>query len=312
MKQFWLLGALFATLAACSSGSNGSATETSPAVATLLIQGVPSDSATVGSPYVFMPSLHSSDTAGIRFDVEGLPVWAHFEPSTGALSGTPSISAVGLSAGIVISARDGVNTSAIGPFTIRVNPPNAGSGTASAAATVPGIGGTPAGVVLADQPYSFTPTATDPARAVLTFSIQNAPRWASFNNVTGELSGTPTVADVGTFSEITVSVSDGAHSSALPQFSIVVTETARGSATLTWTAPTDNTDGTPLTNLAGYRIYYGNRADALTQTISVDNAGTTDYVVGNLTPGTWYFSITALTSVHAESPQSAVRTTAVL
>jgi hypothetical protein len=98
----------------------------------------------------------------------------------------------------------------------------------------------------------------------------------------------------------------------LAQFSIAVTETAQGQATLTWVPPTQNTDGTALTNLAGYRIYYGNQASSLTLTIEIDNPGTTDYVVGNLTPGTWYFTISALSSAHTESAESAVQNAAVM
>jgi len=163
-----------------------------------------------------------------------------------------------------------------------------------------------------ERAYSFTPTAADTGGDALTFSVQNAPSWAAFNSGTGELSGTPTAADVGTFSKIILSVSDGTRSASLPQFSIAVTESAQGNATLTWVPPTQNTDGTALTNLAGYRIYYGSRTNALTQTIQIDNPGTTDYVVSNLTAGTWYFAITAVSSTHAESAESTVENTAVM
>lgn len=176
----------------------------------------------------------------------------------------------------------------------------------------PSIGGTPSGAAVANLPYSFTPSAAGPSGDALTFSVQHAPSWASFNSSTGEIFGTPNSADVGTFSSISVSVSDGIRSASLAQFSIVVTETANGSVSLTWAPPTFNTNDTALTNLAGYYIYYGNHADALTQTIQVTNAGATDYVVGNLSPGTWYFAVSAYSSDNAESTESVVTTTAVL
>jgi hypothetical protein len=196
--------------------------------------------------------------------------------------------------------------------TVPVTPPVGGTTPPPASALPPSIGGTPSGAVVANMPYSFTPSAADPYGDALTFSIQNAPSWATFSTDTGEISGTPTAADVGTFSRISVSVSDGARSASLAQFSIVVTDTANGTVSLTWAPPTFNTDDTALTNLAGYRIYYGNHAGALTQTIQVPNAGATDYVVGNLSPGTWYFAISALSSANTESTESAVTTTAVL
>src|SRR5690606_18051920 len=56
----------------------------------------------------------------------------------------------------------------------------------------------------------------------LTFSISNRPSWASFDSATGRLSGTPGAADVRTYSNIVISVSDGEASAALPGFSIVV------------------------------------------------------------------------------------------
>ena len=77
-----------------------------------------------------------------------------------------------------------------------------------------------------------------------------------------------------------------------------------GEATLRWIAPTQNTDGSPLTNLAGYRIYYGASSTQLTQTIQLANAGLTTYVVRDLAPGTWYFAVTAYNSAGVESALS--------
>jgi hypothetical protein len=79
-----------------------------------------------------------------------------------------------------------------------------------------------------------------------------------------------------------------------------------GQATLSWMAPDENTDGTPLTNLAGYRIYYGTVADVLDQVIDIPSVGVTTYVVENLTAGTYYFSIRAYNSAGAESALSNV------
>jgi hypothetical protein len=154
--------------------------------------------------------------------------------------------------------------------------------------------------------YSFTPTTTDPSGAALTFDIKNAPSWGTFNSATGELSGTPTAADVGTYANITIGVSDGTTSVSVPAFQITVTQNANGSATLSWVAPTENTNGTPLMNLAGYRIYYGTSATALTHTVQIANPGILTYLVSNLSPGTWYFSIGDYTSANVESGASVV------
>lgn len=77
-----------------------------------------------------------------------------------------------------------------------------------------------------------------------------------------------------------------------------------GAVTLNWTAPTENTDGTPLTNLAGYDIHYGTEPGDYTQSIPVDNPGLATYVVDNLMSGTYYFSVSAVNSAGTESPLS--------
>lgn len=76
-----------------------------------------------------------------------------------------------------------------------------------------------------------------------------------------------------------------------------------GSATLSWTAPTQNTDGSSLTNLGGYRIVYGTSATAMTQSVQLSNPALTSYIVSDLAPGTWYFAAIALTAA-AQSDQS--------
>lgn len=78
-------------------------------------------------------------------------------------------------------------------------------------------------------------------------------------------------------------------------------------ASLSWVAPTDNTDGSRLTDLAGYNIYYGTESSALTQTIQVSNPAALSYTVTGLAKGTtWYFQVTSYSSAGEESAPSAV------
>ena len=186
---------------------------------------------------------------------------------------------------------------------------------ASATASVPtsvkstqiSLSGTPLGSVTAGQAYSFTPVLSN-ANSRVAFSIQNQPSWASFSASTGTLSGTPKAADAGTYAHIVISVSSGQTTVSLPAFSISVLEaaSATGSADVSWTPPTTYTDGSTLTNLAGYNIYYGTSPASLTRKVQVTTIGLTDYVIGGLTSGTWYFAVTAYTSTGAESGLSNV------
>jgi hypothetical protein len=84
------------------------------------------------------------------------------------------------------------------------------------------------------------------------------------------------------------------------------TSSSASSVTLTWVAPTDNTNGTPLTDLAGYHIHYGTSPDNLTQVIELAGTGNTEFELSGLTPGTYYFSITAYTTMGTESAESDV------
>jgi hypothetical protein len=98
------------------------------------------------------------------------------------------------------------------------------------------------------------------------------------------------------------SAADGSGASA-GSTSASSTESA-DSVTINWIPPTENTNGSPLTNLAGYNIHYGTSSASLTKTISISNPGIATYVVGNLTPGRYYFAVAAVNSAGTESPLS--------
>ncbi len=265
------------------------------------ISGTPATHVTAGQTYGFQPMATDPEGKRLTFSMVNRPAWASFNTTTGELSGTPTTTEVGSYPSVGISVSNGTLSAALAQFSITVSKP-----AAPAAPESPTISGTPLASVVAGNAYSFTPTTTDPSGAALTFSVKNAPSWATFNSATGELSGTPTTADVATYSNITISVSNGTTSVSLPAFPIAVTQMANGSATLQWVAPTENTNGTALTNLAGYRIYYGTSATAMTQTVQITNPDIVTYEVSNLSPGTWYFSARSYTSANVESNASAV------
>jgi hypothetical protein len=148
-----------------------------------------------------------------------------------------------------------------------VTPP-ASTGTDSSTSTgsTP-IASTPgASTSLASTPIASTPVASDPV--------------ASTSGSSGSSSGTTS--------------SSGSSGT-----------TTADNVTLSWSAPTENTNGSALTNLAGYIIYYGTSASAMTQTIDVNTVGMLTYVVDNLSAGSWYFQIVAVNSAGEQSSPSA-------
>lgn len=183
-------------------------------------------------------------------------------------------------------------------------PPPAGN-------SAPVIQGNPPPAVVVGQNYEFTPIASDADGDTLTFSIENRPSWASFDPATGTLSGVANLGMEGNYPNIRISVSDGQASVSTNIFSIEVTQVALGSATLSWTAPTQNTDQSPLVNLAAYKIYYGTSPGSYSNQVLVSNPGLTTFVVDNLVPDTYYFVATAINSVGIESAFSGMASTTV-
>jgi Putative Ig domain len=262
------------------------------------ITGSPATSVQAGMVYSFQPVATDADGNILTFTIANQPSWATFSKTTGHLSGTPATTNIGSYANIGISVSDGTTSVSLPAFSIQVTSPPA---------QPPTISGTPSTQVQAGATYSFTPTASDPSGKTLSFSIQNMPSWASFSIATGQMSGMPGSADVGTDSSIIISVSDGTLNAALAPFTITVAPSSTvGTATLKWTPPTLNTDGSAITNLSGYVIAYGTSAGSLSQTVNITNSATTSYTVQNLGQGTWYFAVSALETDGTTSALSSV------
>jgi len=270
------------------------------------ISGTPVTTARVGTAWSFQPTAKDPEGKPLTFSIRNKPSWATFNTSTGRLAGTPT--AVGTASSIMIIVSDGVSSTCLLPlFSITV------STAAPVANTAPTISGTPPKTATVGTFYRFVPAAKDANNDALTFSIQNIPSWARLNATTGELSGTPTAA--GTASNIVIKVTDSKGASAsLAAFNIVVSAgvSAPGTVAIRWTPPTTNTDGSVLTDLAGYRIRYGRTAGSLTSTVTLNNPGLSRHVLEGLASGTWYFAITAFASTGAESESSPVLSTSVL
>jgi hypothetical protein len=261
------------------------------------ISGAPATRVESGKSYSFAPSASDPDGQKLSFGISNKPSWATFSASTGQLAGTPSSSQVGITSNVTISVSDGMAVTTLAPFSIEVLAVN----------NPPSISGTPSTSAKVGSGYSFRPAANDPDGQALSFSISNRPAWATFDTGTGQLAGTPPAGSSGTYSNVVISVSDGQLTASLPAFSVTVQEpTTTGSATLSWQPPTSRTDGSTLTNLAGYRIHYGTSPGEFTQKITISNAGITSAVIEGLAPGTWYFAATAYDTSGVESDYSNV------
>jgi hypothetical protein len=251
---------------------------------------------TVGNPYEFTPVAGDVDGDTMTFNIDNKPAWANFATSNGRLAGTPGAGDEGIYSNIVITVTDDTDSASLAPFSITVN--------AVPINLPPSISGSPPSRATEGNAYVFVPTASDPEGAVLNFTIAGKPDWTSFDSMTGRLSGTPAAADVGIYGGIVITVSDGEDSTSLGPFAITVESIGMGSATLSWTAPTENEDGSPLTDLAGYKVYWGTTPGTYPNLVTINNPGITIYVIENLGPGTYEFVSTAFNTAGVESAYS--------
>ena len=181
------------------------------------------------------------------------------------------------------------------------------TGSESAPNRPPTISADPPNMIMAGTAYSYVPTASDSDNDSLYFLVSGLPSWASFDPWTGEISGRPTTEDIGAHMQIVITVEDERGGRASTRsFGISVVASALGAATLNWSPPLERADGTPLTDLAGYTVYWSLNPDNFVNSVVLDNPGLTSYMVTGLTRGTWYFTVTAFDSEGVSSPFAGV------
>lgn len=194
---------------------------------------------------------------------------------------------------------------------------NGGSDTASVTVTIdatmalkeptPTGGSDPGDTEPVNQASSLTVSlsALDPlidsgALTTLTWSSTNADScsasggWSGSRTTSGNQTVGPLVAN--TSFALTCSSADG---NAVTMIMVNV----KGVLTLSWLAPTENVDGTPLTDLAGYRIYYGDSSRAYFNSADVNDSGATSYAL-TVPSGSYYVAMTALNLSGDESAYS--------
>ena len=183
-----------------------------------LITNIPFASAPINTSYSFMPIVEdpdAGDTTNFTHNAS-LPAWLSFNPTTGGLSGTPTIADVDSVVSGNITVTDAASASGLVSFTITVIGSN----------SAPVISGSPLTTIAEDADYSFTVSSTDPDIAdTATYFLQNNPGWMSIDESTGQVSGVPLNIDVGILENIIVGVRDSAGVEDSLTFSVTVSNT---------------------------------------------------------------------------------------
>ncbi len=170
----------------------------------------------------------------------------------------------------------------------------------------PQISGSPDDTAVVGNRYVFSPSASDADGDTLLFSMTGRPSWMNFDSTSGAISGTPGAGDVGVYRDIVIDVSDGTDNASLAAFTVTVHATGSASVLLSWTPPTENEDGSVLTDLVAYKIYWGTIAGNYDWSVLIDNPSVSNYLVENLMPRTYQFTATSINSFGMESAYSNV------
>lgn len=156
----------------------------------------------------------------------------------------------------------------------------------------PSISGAPNTSAKVGSYYNFLPNASDNEGDDLTFSISNKPTWATFDERTGEMFGTPDKEMI--HNNIEITVTDGEHRTSLSQFEIDVQASPKYSVEISWEKATENTDGSSLSNISKYKVSYGKSINQQDQ-ITYFDASQSNGIINDLEPGEYYFSMSTIT-----------------
>lgn len=149
----------------------------------------------------------------LSFTINARPAWMTFDTQTGKLSGTPLANDIG-SYQLVITVSDGVDQTSTPPFSLKVLSTADPAHQLTLTAVVPHR-------VKVGEGFRIVPVATSSA-GTLRFTALNLPEWASFDNQTGVIEGTPQSADVGVYDNIRLFVTGDQQTVSLAPFSVEV------------------------------------------------------------------------------------------
>ena len=176
-------------------------------------------------------------------------------------------------------------------------------GSATQSATVSVTKAAPA-IILSASPS----TVKSGAASTLTWSSTNATACTASGGWTGSLatSGARATSAVNATTTYTISCAGIGGTATQSAIVTVAASSNSGTAIVSWVAPTIDTDGTPVTNLSGYTIYYGTSQSDLTQSVVVSGTSTLSYEITGLASGTWYFGVAADAADGTESAMSSI------
>ncbi|MGE3463617.1 MAG: hypothetical protein AB7I04_17045 [Pseudomonadales bacterium] len=143
-------------------------------------------------------------------------------------------------------------------------------------------------------------TVSEGSSTTLSWNATGADACTASGGWSGTLdtSGSLTVGPLSSGTTFTLNCT-GAGGSALQMISVAVV----GPVALSWVAPAENVDGSALTDLAGYRIYFGNATRSYSDMVEVGNPAATSHTL-NLASGDYYLAMTALDADGNESGYS--------
>jgi hypothetical protein len=273
------------------------------------ISGTPSAAVVAGTAYSFTPVGADPDGGTLAFTIQNKPSWAAFSTATGALTGTPSSANVGVHSSIRITVSDGNASASTSAFSITVTaaPPPPGNTPTNLTATV---AVSPTDSALRDVTLTWTGVANATMYEIDRCTGAGCTGFQWFVDVPGspykhlnQPAGQTYRYRVRTWTPSP----PGPYSTPVQVTTTVTTPPPpppSGVAALQWSPPQKNTDGSTLSNLAGYTILYGLSPTQLTNTVQINSAGVTAYSVTNLAAGTWSFAVRARNSQGAESINS--------
>jgi len=160
-------------------------------------------------------------------------------------------------------------------------------------------------IAVIEQPFVVNTTSFGLSDEHHIVQIDGLPNWLRYDPSLEELHGSPTNADAGVYDSLVLTTVDHLGLFQSHHLSVEVAAISDFSAEFSWWAPTQRTDDSALTNLAGFKIYAGRNQHTMQEWVTIPNPTVDQYTIENLGSGTWWFALSAFDTYGAESDKSA-------